>query len=104
MYFTSSWPGPAFSAACSYNEQHQLTGLLCYSSEGRSAQVIEVPTMEVNALYVRVNQGKRHTQVTLLSRKASPTRWFPDWKMTLAEVEPTQFTGSLAASKPGRTT
>jgi hypothetical protein len=60
--------------------------------------------MEVNLLYARIKQGKRHTQVTLLSQKVSPTRWFPDWKMVLAEVEPAQFTGSLAASKPGSTT
>ena len=75
----------------SYNEQHQITGLLCYSSDGHFVQLIEGPTAEVEDLFARIRQDKRHYNVTALSQKASPTRWFADWEMALVQAEPAHF-------------
>jgi hypothetical protein len=74
-----------------WNEQHQITGLLCYSSDGHFVQVIEGPAAEVNELFARIRQDTRHYSVTALSQKASSTRWFADWKMALVQAEPAQY-------------
>jgi hypothetical protein len=74
-----------------WNEKHQLTGLLCYSSDGYFVQVLEGPAPAVHALYANIQRDNRHGQVTTLSDKASATRWFADWKMALIEAEPADF-------------
>jgi hypothetical protein len=74
-----------------WNGTNQVTGLLCYSDDGHFVQVLEGPAPVVHALYARIQRDTRHTQVTTLSDKATPTRWFPDWKMALVETNPQDF-------------
>jgi hypothetical protein len=74
-----------------WNEKHQITGLLCYSSDRYFVQVLEGPAPAVHALYANIQRDNRHGQVTTLSDKASATRWFADWKMALIETEPADF-------------
>jgi hypothetical protein len=70
------------------NAEYDITGLLCYSSDGYFVQVIEGSAQAVHALYARIQQDTRHQQVVTLSDKPSPARWFPDWTMALVEAQP----------------
>lgn len=74
-----------------WNEQYHITGLLCYADSGHFVQVIEGPAQHVQALFVKIRQDRRHQHVTLLSDKASATRWFPDWQMALTEAHPHDY-------------
>lgn len=74
-----------------WNEQHHITGLLCYSHSGHFIQVIEGSALNVHALFAKIRRDKRHHQVVLLSDKASAVRCFPDWQMAYAEAEPQDF-------------
>lgn len=90
---------PLTSAQCTdlleesrlWNEQHNITGLLCYSEPGYFVQVIEGPPLKVAALFTKIRQDKRHRQVTLLSDQGSANRWFADWRMAYVEAKPNDF-------------
>jgi hypothetical protein len=69
-----------------YNAQHQLTGLLLYS-DGQFVQLVEGSEEEVRALYARIQQDVRHTQVVTLSDGPGPQRWFADWHMAFGYVD-----------------
>jgi hypothetical protein len=73
--------------ARAYNAQHQLTGLLCYSSTGHFVQVLEGPAHEVHALYAKIRQDARHQEVVTLSDQVSTKRWFSDWQMAYVAAE-----------------
>ncbi|MDF7815852.1 BLUF domain-containing protein [Hymenobacter sp. YC55] len=70
-----------------YNAQHQLTGLLLYSSE-QFVQVVEGEEAVVRALFARIQQDTRHQQVVTLSEGPGPQRWFAEWSMAWGLVEP----------------
>lgn len=83
-----------------WNEQHQITGLLCYSGSGHFVQVLEGTSQHVHALFARIRRDPRHCQVVALSERATNTRWFPDWQMAFAELDSHDFfwlTGYLEA-------
>jgi hypothetical protein len=69
-----------------YNAQHHLTGLLLYS-DGCFVQLIEGAEVTVRALYARIQQDTRYTQVVTLSDGPGPQRWFADWHMALGQVD-----------------
>lgn len=71
-----------------WNEQHQITGLLCYSESGHFVQVIEGPAKQVHGLFTKIQRDKRHHNVVLVSDKASATRWFAKWEMAYVETKP----------------
>ena len=71
-----------------WNERHNITGLLCYSSSGHFVQVLEGAAVDVHALFTKIRQDTRHYQVLTLSDNATPTRWFADWRMAYIGVEP----------------
>lgn len=84
-----------------YNAHHQITGLLLYSHE-RYVQLIEGPEEVVRALYARIQQDARHTQVVTLSDGPGPQRWFADWHMAFGQVdtpEMHQVLGGVEARK-----
>ena len=89
--FTAAERTELLEKSLRWNEQHNITGLLCYSEPGYFVQVIEGAALDVHALFDRIKQDKRHHHVTLLSDKASNTRWFADWKMAYAEAEMQDF-------------
>jgi hypothetical protein len=74
-----------------YNQQHQLTGMLCYSSTGHFVQVLEGPTHEVYALYARIRQDARHQEVVTLSDQVGTARWFGDWQMAYAGIDTNDY-------------
>jgi hypothetical protein len=73
--------------ARAYNQQHQLTGLLCYSSTGHFVQLLEGPAPEVHARYARIRQDARHQEVVTLSDQVGTTRWFSDWQMAYVGLD-----------------
>ncbi|QKG55405.1 BLUF domain-containing protein [Hymenobacter sp. BRD128] len=64
-----------------YNAQHELTGLLLYSAEGRFLQVLEGRQAAVLALYQRISQDVRHTACMLLLSGPLAERRFGEWRM-----------------------
>lgn len=64
-----------------YNAQHELTGLLLYSSEGRFLQVLEGPQAEVMALYQRISSDARHLACVVLLSGPLVRRRFGEWRM-----------------------
>ena len=73
-----------------WNEQHQITGLLCYS-QGHFVQVLEGSRTDVHALFGRIQRDKRHHHVQKLSDYATATRWFADWRMAFVGIESHEF-------------
>lgn len=63
-----------------YNERDDITGLLISNFE-YFFQVIEGPEKNISALYEKIKLDPRHTDMHLITKEASDTRLFPDWKM-----------------------
>lgn len=72
------------------NEQHSITGLLCYS-QGHFVQLLEGPPPAINTLFANIQRDTRHHHVVCLRGGAGPTRWFPDWSMALLQPDPVEF-------------
>lgn len=68
--------------ARSYNEAHELTGILLYAPDGRFIQVLEGSMEAVYTLYFkRIALDPRHQQHSLLAAGALTHRRFADWRM-----------------------
>jgi len=74
-----------------WNEQHHITGLLCYCTSGHFVQVLEGSAQDVHALFARIQRDPRHQQVIALSDRSTDTRWFPDWQMAFSELASSDF-------------
>jgi hypothetical protein len=79
-----------------WNRQHQVTGLLSYTHDGRIVQLLEGPVEAVHALYSRIRQDARHYKVETLSDQAGSKRWFPDWRMAFTYTTPNDFAWLLS--------
>lgn len=84
-----------------YNEQHDITGLLLYS-DGRFAQVIEGAEAKIHDLFDRIQQDLRHQHVVVISEGPAPYRWFADWRMAFGQVEPVELSQLLRVVETGR--
>ncbi len=73
-----------------FNAHHQLTGVLLYS-DGQFVQLIEGLEEVVQALYARIQQDPRHTQVVTMSDGPGPQRWFSEWSMAFGHVDATEL-------------
>lgn len=62
------------------NGLHGLTGLLIVGGR-RFLQVLEGPSLKLDATYLRIRADSRHFALVQLSRKTITTRSFPDWEM-----------------------
>lgn len=67
-------------AARRNNERLGVTGMLLYA-EGSFFQVLEGPTIAVDALFAQIESDPRHEQVTLIIREPVTRRTFADWTM-----------------------
>ena len=67
------------------NQDRGITGLLVLSGE-TFLQVLEGEAQEVNALYAKIIQDKRHYDVTLISYEQITNRCFEDWSMRVADL------------------
>ncbi|WP_435979934.1 BLUF domain-containing protein [Psychrobacter sp. DM4] len=72
--------------ARNYNEQHGITGTLCYGN-GQFLQCLEGEKGEVLTLQKRIFADKRHKNVQILSLKNIHQRSFQDWRMRLLFLE-----------------
>jgi len=69
-----------------YNEQHGITGTLCYGN-GQFLQCIEGEQRHVFALQERIFADNRHKNVEILLLQESDHRSFTDWRMRLLFLE-----------------
>lgn len=76
--------------ARAYNQQHDLTGLLCYG-DGFFVQVLEGSEEAVQTLYAKIQHDGRHQHVRTLSQGPGPLRWFADWRMAYVHSTPLEM-------------
>ena len=69
-----------------YNEQHGITGTLCYGN-GHFLQCIEGEKSNVLALQKRIFADSRHKNVQVLLLQVLDQRSFADWRMRLLFLE-----------------
>ena len=69
------------------NRRDGLTGVLMRHG-GRFLQAIEGRRTDVDRLMDRLRADPRHHNIRLLSDQDIPTRLFPEWPMTLAQMTP----------------
>ena len=69
-----------------YNEQHGITGTLCYGN-GQFLQCIEGEQRHVFALQERIFADSRHKNVEVLLLQEIDHRSFTDWRMRLLFLE-----------------
>jgi hypothetical protein len=72
------------------NERVNLTGMLLFS-DGNFFQVLEGEPAAVDKLYEKLQQDKRHVQVTLIVKEAIASRSFGDWSMGFSSISPEQL-------------
>lgn len=77
-----------------YNEQHDITGLLC-TCEGHFVQLLEGAPPEVERLYATIRRDRRHHQLRTLHQATGPSRHFADWRMALVEAGRAEFSWLL---------
>lgn len=64
-----------------FNEAHNLTGVLLYTTDGRFVQVLEGEAAPLAELYQRIARDARHQQVRLVAHEPLATRRFAAWHM-----------------------
>lgn len=68
------------AAAREYNPKNQITGVLMFRG-GIFLQLIEGAQDKVEALFKKINEDPRHSNVILLFERETDERMFPDWSM-----------------------
>jgi hypothetical protein len=77
------------------NAKQEITGMLLYI-RGSFLQVLEGQPAVVDAVFNKIGDDNRHTQLVLLARESIPERAFEGWTMmhkTLDPVEAGELTG-----------
>ncbi|WP_201598266.1 BLUF domain-containing protein [Psychrobacter vallis] len=74
------------SHARDYNQQHGITGILCYGN-GHFLQCVEGEKADVFALKQRIFADSRHKNVEMLLLQTIDERSFADWRMRLLFLE-----------------
>jgi hypothetical protein len=69
-----------------YNSAHGISGMLCYAG-GAFLHLIEGSRAEVNALYARIVQDARHSQVELISYSTTGKRECAEWPMMMISMD-----------------
>lgn len=65
-----------------FNTGVDVTGVLAYA-DGRFAQIVEGPRDGVDQVIARINDSRRHRDLTALGEGGIAARTFPDWRMHL---------------------
>ena len=101
IYVSAGLPGLSeaevagiLAAARAHNPAREITGLLL-CLEDAFLQVLEGPEAEVRALFERIREDPRHSQVLCLVTQAIAEREFPGWSMGYDRLEPSAETGPL---------
>ena len=72
--------GQLLLRARSYNEQHQLTGVLLYN-DNEFLQVLEGRRPELDHVFERIANDPRHGRLRVLANGPLERPVFPDWRM-----------------------
>ena len=97
LIYQSQWMEPMGAAALdkllhqsrAYNQQHDITGVLLHTPEGRFLQVLEGPRAAVRHLYYHgILSDPRHHHCQVLGEGAWPTRSFATWTMGFRPAQP----------------
>ena len=67
------------------NPSSNITGMLVYK-DGEFMQALEGKKEDVEELYQRISQDKRHGEILVLVRKEIPDRLFKDWSMGFKNI------------------
>ena len=68
------------------NEKSDVTGLLLFN-KGNFMQLVEGQALTVEALYEKILQDNRHTEVKLLLKESITHRNFSNWTMGFRNIE-----------------
>ena len=74
----------------SVNRQHQITGMLLYLN-GKFIQILEGKRDDVQKIYQKILQDKRHQRVIKIMEGNSPDRVFHNWSMGFKMLSHTEF-------------
>ena len=97
LIYQSQWMEPLEAAALdvllrqsrAYNQQHDITGVLLHTPEGRFLQVLEGPRAAVRHLYYHaILSDPRHHHCQVLGEGSWPQRSFPTWTMGFRNALP----------------
>ena len=87
--------------ARTYNQAHDITGILLYTPDGRFLQVLEGPQEAVRWLYYHaIVTDPRHYNCQVLSEGASPRRSFLEWSMAFRAAQAHDLRRLLAPVLP----
>lgn len=70
------------------NRQNDVTGALVLA-DGRFLQVLEGGELDIEQTLCRLLRDPRHTDLKVLQRRQVEFRYFVDWGLVGAEIEPT---------------
>ena len=86
---------------CSYNQRHDITGLLLYTQDGRFLQVLEGEEHEVRRLHFNsIAMDPRHHSCRILSEGPCAQRSFAGWAMGFRLATPRDFRTLLSSVPP----
>jgi hypothetical protein len=74
------------------NARREVSGMLLYSGES-FFQVLEGDPEVIDALFEKISKDPRHCRVTRIIREPIPRRFFGEWSMGYAEMEPAELGG-----------
>lgn len=77
---TTAVTGTILRSAQAHNAANGITGVLC-QGQGVYLQVLEGERSQVDALYARILQDKRHQNVALLRQEDITSRRYGNWAM-----------------------
>jgi Sensors of blue-light using FAD len=90
---TTTVTGTILRSAQAWNNDHGITGVLC-QGQGVYLQVLEGKRAEVNSLYTRITEDRRHKNVQLMAFEDITHRRYGAWAM--AHVDLTEADSVLA--------
>lgn len=92
-------PAPAVPRA--HNQEHDITGVLRHTPEGRFLQVLEGPRTAVRHLYYHaILFDMRHHHCQVLDEGAWPKRSFATWTMGFRHAQPHNLRTLLGEAAP----
>lgn len=77
-----------------FNAENNITGCLLFYQK-QFVQIIEGEKVKIQELYKKIEQGKRHQDVFLLSQGVKDKRSFPNWSMAFQELTTSDFEKNL---------
>jgi len=83
--------------ARTYNQQHQITGVLLHSGFN-FMQCLEGPVDAVGKVYERVRRSSQHKDIVEYMDREMSTRSFGSWNMGLAETADSELLGLSTAA------